>query len=386
MYACRVSDKEIAVSSPTVTEFIAIGPTENADAEESENPVVSPATPCKDVPTEEPEPTFIPTPTASPTVPPTSVPEQTPTPAPTNTPVPETKELFRRETDSSASKTVDYIYFGSYPQSQVKNDGLIKALNELAGSTSSWISYGYYNTGASSDFMKYTDVICEGNKYRGVYIKDYRPGLTLIPPDPYSQTVQEKMGYKSGGVYWFKYEPIKWALLSETSGNALLISSLALDGQDYHHFWSYESQSEISANNYKESSIREWLNSTFYDTAFTDEEKELIKVTQIDNSASSTGLPQNINACEDTYDKIFIASVYEYDSIIKNFLDGLPYTGCSDYAFSQGLGMLFSVRWLLRSPDTVDFGAYCVSRSRTVEATEIYNTNIGILPLLNLTL
>ena len=63
----------------------------------------------------------------------------------------------------------DLLKFGAYPQSEVKNEALIAALNELGGDNSNWTSYNYYSgTGEyndgqmqPSDYMRYIDVTYE---------------------------------------------------------------------------------------------------------------------------------------------------------------------------------------------------------------------------------
>ena len=71
----------------------------------------------------------------------------------------------------------DIIEFGSYPQSEVKDQALLFKLSELAPAWENWTSYDYYwriegvnggNLAMAQDWMKYTDVEYDGNKYRGV--------------------------------------------------------------------------------------------------------------------------------------------------------------------------------------------------------------------------
>ena len=69
----------------------------------------------------------------------------------------------------------DIIEFGSYPQTEVKDNATILALN---AASSLWQSYGYYvgKTGLfdgqmePSDIMQYRDVLYDGQLYRGVQI------------------------------------------------------------------------------------------------------------------------------------------------------------------------------------------------------------------------
>ena len=105
-------------------------------------------------------------------------------------------------------------------------------------------------------------------------------------------------------------EPIKWRILSEENGEALLLSEYILDA---HRF-------DKKSNNYKDSEIRKWLNNEFYNKAFNENEKQIILTTEVDNSERSTNPNRNANefnkgknkhACENTQDKVFLLSMQE---------------------------------------------------------------------------
>lgn len=114
---------------------------------------------------------------------------------------------------ADAHNTEEIIVFGSYPQSEVKEETLISSLNAL---DAAWTSYGYYSgTGiyddgkmAPSDFMKYVDVSYEDGRYRGVTFAHYRPTFTGYSLINDIDTCQDNNGYECGKTYWFKYEPL----------------------------------------------------------------------------------------------------------------------------------------------------------------------------------
>lgn len=231
------------------------------------------------------------------------------------------------------SREGDYIYFGSYPQTKVSDETLINTLNTLAGAlptisnSYSWTSYGYY----TSDYMWYIDKDVDGDKYRGVYFTSYRSN-------------KGDNGYSKSTVYWFRYEGIRWRVLTESGNRAFLMCDMAIDAQQY----DYDNGSY--SNNYKESTIRKWLNKTFYNTAFIDSQKDIINKTSVDNSARSTNPynnaiywnnGENKYACENTLDKIFLLSEYEVTNSVYGFSNdtGDDYNRqlkSSDYAKSQG--------------------------------------------------
>lgn len=86
-------------------------------------------------------------------------------------------------------------------------------------------------------------------------------------------------------VYFGKYEQdnnmsngkekIEWICLCKEQDKALLISTYCLDGQPYNE--------EFTKIDWESSSLRKWLNSTFYDEAFSDEEKSFILDQEVSN-------------------------------------------------------------------------------------------------------
>ncbi len=239
---------------------------------------------------------------------------------------------------SYTDETKTSLYFGSYPQTKVSDDSIISNLNTLAGTlptstnTYKWTDYGYYRGGSASSYMYYIDIdedLAGDYDYRGVYFTWYRPFYITGRFDDYSQYFQSTNGYSTNIVYWFKYEPIKWNILKTENNKALIISDLILDSQDYNYTTSSRSSatvdqgnttsSTIYANNYMYSHIRSWLNITFYDTAFSALEKEIIEITEVDNSASTTSSSTNEYACQNTEDKLYLLSYQDVNNKAYGF-------------------------------------------------------------------
>ena len=247
--------------------------------------------------------------------------------------------------DIAYTRDENKIYFGTYPQTKVTDNTLISELNTLAGSlpTSSnkanWTDYNYYISSSVTSFMYYQDIDYDNNgiyDYRGVYFTSYRPHYYSYSS---SNSYQDDNGYTRNTVYWFTYDPIEWNILTESSGKALIIANLILDSQDYYPNSSSSSFShnggEGYANNYELSNIRKFLNDNFYNTAFNDLQKELIEITEVDNSASSTASSSNGYACNNTNDKMFLLSYKEVTTYYTS--DSARTAKGSDYAKCQGL-------------------------------------------------
>ena len=263
------------------------------------------------------------------------------------------------------TKDGNYIYFGSYPQTLITDNLILSHLNTMAGtlptSTNNyaWTDYKYYQNGSIQKYMWYIDKEYNNVKYRGIYFTSYRPYNCNAKSSPDSSYIYDH-NFNLRSVYWFKYEPIKWRILSEENGQAFLMSDIAIDAQQYYHSASETRTVDgriIYPNNYAESEIRKWLNETFYNTAFSDLQKNIVITTSVDNSTKSTGSNDNRYACENTNDKVFLLSINEItdSKYVLNSLTARRLES-SDYAKSQGCRQETSgsnkgnCLWWLRSP------------------------------------
>ena len=305
------------------------------------------------------------------------------------------------------SKKGNYVYFGSYPQTKVSDKTLLNTLNAKAGELPTeensylWNSYGYYINGSVKDYMWYIDEEVDGSKYRGVYFTSYRPRHCVQGSDK-DYSSQKRNGYFESTAYWFKYEVVRWRVLTEIGNRAFLMCNIAIDAQQYYNEYNTTRLIDgktVYVNNYAESHIRKWLNETFYNTAFNDLQKAIIGMTSVDNSARSANpfnnatqwnKGENEYACENTLDKIFLLSEYEVTNPTYGFTGSALMS--SDYAKSQGCyqdnDYNGSCRWWLRSPyyDNYNY-ARCVDydgHSNSIEAVS-YTSN-GIVPAMWITL
>ena len=201
-----------------------------------------------------------------------------------------------------------YILFGWYPQT-------VKSADVTVGSTPE--SNGYYLGSDGAYYMKSTaKVTSDGNNYA-----DFKDGTSIT----------------QGNEYYFKMERLKWRILTENyegSGNALIVCDTIIDAIAYQPYYKnvgldcyatdedgtilidmdatpgqgVDDNNQVYANNYKHSEIRKFLNSTFYDTAFTEKQKELIVTTEVDNGIDSASGAEEC-LCENTFDNIYLLSI-----------------------------------------------------------------------------
>ena len=303
--------------------------------------------------------------------------------------------VFAEETESKTYKTGDIIEFGSYPQSEVTDSALKSALTAKAGSTDGWTSYDYYISGAQSDYMKYTDVEYGGAKYRGVYFTQYRPSWTTDSSST-DNSCQDDNGYNTSTVYWFKYEPMKWQVLSfdKTTGNAVVLSKDIIDSQQYYNNHNGRTIGGVTVypSNYEHSDIRAWLNGTFYDGAFSEKEKNAIIATTLDNSAYSEEYSQYDS--NSTTDKVWLLSYdeahnseYGFDTAHRSDSETRMAQG-SAYALCQGL-LKYSLNgnsfWRLRTAGYYfDYACGVVIGGCVDDGNVVYNTCNGVRPAINI--
>ncbi len=308
--------------------------------------------------------------------------------------VPDQDEQTTDASEDLYTRDGKYIYFGNWPQSEVTDSGIVSSLNTKAGAlptssnSQSWTSYGYYiSRSNTTDFMWYIDIDLDNdgsNDYRGVYFTSCRPYLTEYSSST-DNTYQDDNGYTTGNVYWFKWEPLKWRILTEESGKALLLCQMLIDSQAYQNCYKYtndeyyatddngnvltDEEDKVYANNYEYSTIRAWLADTFYEQAFTEMQKSIIQLTTVDNSASSTtdsgnNITQSTKyACGNTQDYVFLLSEKEvtnsdeYGFASYDIADESRQKQTTAYAQCQGAytydGGSYDGNgwWWLRSPD-----------------------------------
>ena len=312
----------------------------------------------------------------------------------------------KAEAEGKTYKVGDIIEFGSYPQSKVSDSSLVSALNKVL---KNWVSYGYYSGDGSSgsmkpgDWMKYADFVYNGKKYRAVTFSQYRPLATIMTSSA-ENTFQDDNGYSVNTTYYFEYEPLIWRILDPATGLILcenIIDSQAYsnteygDGSDpYNSSWVAawnDSMHTYYANDYATSSIIKWLNSDFYNTAFTQAQKSNILTAELDNKAYSDSYSA-FNS-KTTYDKVFLLSWNEVQNTAYEFRSGVSSSAYreakgTDYAKCQGLWVKTSngcSPWRLRSAGNYSDYACDVGYDGDLNNDfSINGTNHGVRPALKI--
>lgn len=367
--------------------------------------------------------------------------------------------LFAITAHASKHSVGDLIQFGSYPQNLCEDEEILSQLKQIE---KDWKYYDYYGGNGKPGSMKkghynlYADISYGGKKYRAFYIEEKRPSYTtsykpvtgtysvLNYQDTASALVQGNsgnlmaQGLTSGEVYYFEYEPIWWKVLDPSTG--FVVSCDILDAQPFNNnlYWvdkdgngseydgeNYEYFGDKSgtsyANNWANSSIREWLNDDFYYTAFSNSERNEIKKTKVDNTnivekfyeqgfhkqgisvtvySSEQKELAEAYACGYTEDKVFLLSADEIRNEKYGFenyesSDTRKADEASDYARAQGLALdntigknSLPIPTLLRSPSIShgSMGVYTITSHGGLGSTTTHDTGNGIRPAMTVDL
>ena len=136
-------------------------------------------------------------------------------------------------------------------------------------------------------------------------------------------------------------EPIEWEVLPAENGEMLLISRYGLDALPYH--------AEFAEITWADCTLREWLNGTFFEEAFSDEEKAKI-VEVLNENPDNPEIGTDGGA--DTADRVFLLSI---DEVLRFFPDKSSRI-CEATGFAKQRGALIDPvndqksYWWLRSP------------------------------------
>jgi hypothetical protein len=267
------------------------------------------------------------------------------------------EEYASQKLPNGYTKSGTYIDFGFYPQRIKAESVTVSTLTD---------EQGYY-TGS------------DGEKYAKVEVNAYS-----------SYKFSNGNSITKGTTYYFKVEPIKWRILSEENGKALILCQSIIANRCF----------DDNSNNYKDSEIRAWLNNEFFSTAFSIDQQALINTIEVDNSANSTGYSSNSYACENTYDKVFLLSYKEVTNASYGYYsnyDTARQKKTTDYSKATGAYTNTSNYngngwWWLRSPSSDDGNfARSVDYDGNVNYYRSYDhgvidTSDGVVPALQIQL
>ncbi|MCQ2495264.1 MAG: DUF6273 domain-containing protein [Lachnospiraceae bacterium] len=195
-------------------------------------------------------------------------------------------------------KKLAYVYFGSYPQTEIKGKKLTSAIK-------------------NAKYNKYGEATVNGVKYKRISKED--AAAVVYSWDPFENPDNPEVNYdwENKKYAYFKFEPIKWKVLSNSKGKVFLFSACGLDAQQYNN--------EFAKITWEYSPIRKWISTSFINNAFNSFERKLIKTAKLVNADSKYYDTEGGN---DTKDKVFLLS---HDDVLN------PKYGFSEDAWKEDI-------------------------------------------------
>lgn len=233
-----------------------------------------------------------------------------------------------------------------------------------------YIYYGMYPNTIKDKNVKITDNQNEKGYYLGSDDKYY----IKVKANCYENTYRFSNGeiIKKNKSYYFKIEPIKWRILKETDEEIFIHSDKIIDTSLFDNI----------TNDYKTSNIRKYLNDGFLNNAFTKEEIERIKDSNINCESALINFEKDETIYTKTdliTDKIFILSETEVLDKTLGFPDKAE---CclerqrkgTDYSLARGLFQFFDNGWYyLRTK---------VLNNDSSESYVYFDGNIGVIDVI----
>ena len=210
--------------------------------------------------------------------------------------------------NQDASTSWNCVFFGEYPASEIVGESFDSVPEKV-------ISDG--------------DLIRDEVLYRKLQAAPWCHGITVINGKKYyringsdattaTRSGQHHYRWKSvDEFHYFRFEPIRWRVLENRDGVMTLLSARVLDCQQYNNI--------PGKTDWASCSLRKWLNGEFVNTAFSEDEKKDILLTENKNAPNCF---YNTDCGPDTLDTAFILS---NDEVFGSDIAG-------KYGFRVGIG------------------------------------------------
>lgn len=221
--------------------------------------------------------------------------------------VPEEPAAAKNKVDVTQKEGKKYttIEFGRYPSKELdskKDADLIEKLGGLSDDKKDSVT-GYYT---------YED-------------KLYQKEIKIV---------KDEEGVDTEELHWFEVEPIKWIVLEESDGKMLVMAEQNVMAMPYN--------SVPEDTNWAVSTLRDWLNNlndykgkiNFYNSAFNEDEKAVIKTQEIKTEANSRY--KDVASGEDVKDRVTLLSISDLDN--EEFANGLFEADKEEMTFGKAAG------------------------------------------------
>lgn len=206
-----------------------------------------------------------------------------------------------------------------------------------------------------------------------------------------------------GEYYFFNYEPIKWRVLEEKDGKALLLCENIVGESCFNTTDSYNDRlgtllgTPNNANDYSVSALHTYVNETLFNTLFTYRERKSIYETPVLLRPGDSAFMITQGMYATNYDKMFIPSYREindkYNLKVKGENSKVSAVEVKDYQVASGFNAMevsghYYASWWLRTSGShintgniVDFNGII---GTTSECSIHLNQYAGVRPMITL--
>ncbi len=164
-------------------------------------------------------------------------------------------------------------------------------------------------------------------------------------------------------------DDIEWIILETRKDKSLLITKNGIEVKAFNN-----TQEKAT---WESSSLREWLNNDFLNTAFNEEELKDILTTKVSNDSNQGNKNWNLKPEQDTEDKVFLLSYTE----AMHYLAAKNERVCwpTEYVKAKGVS---SGQWWLRSPGKELKSVACISGDGSCTSFYVDTNSVMVRPCL----
>lgn len=230
-----------------------------------------------------------------------------------------------------------YTFFGEAEYSMVCGTALLRLSEDIAPAELGKLVAAFVAVCTGSDFEPYEQA--------GVSGLAVEPEVTVAQVE-IGETVKfgsyEQDNNTSNGK-----EPIEWIVIAKSDNTAMLVSTYALDV--YNTYW--------GSSTWDKSTLRTWMNETFYQQAFSEAEKASIVLSNVEAEKNPN---YSTHPGTDTQDWVFALSYDQAKNLLSNSqrrCKPTAYAAKKQSVYTDGTGNCY---WWLRSPGKPGCGAAIV--------------------------
>ena len=288
----------------------------------------------------------------------------------------ELKQLAKEETEWERVKHTAQANLGGYESASQLDSEIAAAKREAEAALRREKENGH---AALKEALADPKALLQAESYKtGILDSMYSDSavwpLIKITPYLYSKTTIGigKMGSGEFQMGTWRGEPLKWRMLEEEDGKALIVCAEVVEAKPYN--------SHYTSVTWAECDLRKWLNGEFFQAAFSAGEQGLIVATKLKNPGNGS---YGTQGGADTTDKVFCLSINEAKSLFKSNSD----RKCKPSAHVEAEGKIFmsidkGAFWWLRSPGHEQSSAASVACDGDVcgGGGDVSDDDIGVRP------